>query len=97
MSDRPIFIDVDGTLTDFHNQGGNPIESRIEQVRELIAGGKQVVIWSGGGTAYAAAFAAEHGLSGAVTIGKPEFCVDDNPEIRPRFSTRVISPLEFFN
>ena len=93
----PIFIDIDGTLTDAPGkQGGKVLPDRIKTVRSRIAAGQEIVIWSGGGTAYAKAFAVKHGLSGATCIGKPSIVVDDNPDIRPRDRMIVASPDEFF-
>ncbi len=97
LEDRPIFFDIDGTLTDDGHHGGNPLFDRIDQVKSLIASGSQVVIWSGTGTTYARKFAKDHGLEGALAvIGKPETCIDDNDEIRPRKKMRVIDPNEYF-
>ena len=93
----PIYIDIDGTLTDCPNAGGRPIEERIEAIRQIIDSGQQaVVIWSGGGTDYATQFAKNHGLTGAICIGKPSMIVDDNPDIRPRDRMRVLSPGAYF-
>ncbi len=98
LSDLPIYIDIDGTLTVTpHRPWGGVVESRLARVREVIAAGHAVVIWSGGGTAYAEDFAERHGLAGAVCLGKPGTIVDDNPDIRPRDRMRVLSPGEFFD
>ena len=95
--DRPIYIDIDGTLTDQPvEHWGTPWQARLAKVRRMLAEGVQVVIWSGGGTTYARAWAERHGLAGAVCIGKPEFCVDDNPTIRPVGRMRIVPPTEFF-
>ncbi len=97
-NDRPIYIDIDGTLTkDGKRMWGEVIPERIIVVRALLRAGKQVVIWSGGGTAYAKAFVDQHDLQGAIAIGKPEYCIDDNPTIRPRMSSRILSPKAFFD
>lgn len=95
-TDRPVYFDIDGTLTDHFDQGGVPNEARIAYVKDLIAKGYQVVVWSGGGTKYAQEFAARHGVEGATCIGKPESCVDDNPDIRPRDRMRVWAPEDYF-
>jgi len=92
-----IFIDIDGTLTsEPHKKWGPPIHERIQRVRDLIAAGNEVVIWTGGGTAYAAEFAAKYHLDGALCVGKPSVLVDDNPELRPGFAKRIKDPTEFF-
>ena len=93
----PTYIDIDGTLTDTpHGQWGAPFEERLRAVRGLIEIGREVVIWSGGGTSYAKAFADKHGLSGAVCVGKPGLVVDDNPDIRPHGRMSVIPPIAYF-
>jgi hydroxymethylpyrimidine pyrophosphatase-like HAD family hydrolase len=92
----PIYFDIDGTLTDRPIRGGQPIPERIEAVRKLIEAGEEVVIWSANGTSYVRDFAVEHGLIGAVCIGKPDKCVDDNPDIRPRDRMLVLSPETYF-
>ena len=96
IGDRPVFIDIDGTLTDQGTQGGNPLSERIEKVRHMIAQGVAVVIWSGTGTVYARDFADRHGLAVLAAIGKPEYLVDDNPHIRPPGKMVVKSPEAFF-
>lgn len=84
MTDRPIFIDIDGTLTTKPFQMWGPvIDERLDAVRRILHAGHQVVLWSGGGTAYARQFAHYHKLEGVIPMGKPEFCIDDNPDIRP--------------
>ena len=96
--DRPIFIDIDGTLTTTPSRPWGPtIAARLNRVRDLLAAGQQVVVWSGNGTAYATQFVEKHGLEGAVSIGKPELVVDDNPDIRPRERMQILSPEEFFD
>lgn len=79
----PIYIDIDGTLTDnnLHRQGA-PELKRIQRVKELIAAGNDVVLWSAGGNEYAEQFAKEHGLQVIAALGKPGFCIDGNPNIR---------------
>lgn len=96
-ADRPIYIDIDGTLTDRPDHPwGAPIAFRIAWVKTMIEEGKSIVLWSGTGTAYVRAFAEQHGLGAAVCIGKPEMCIDDNPGIRPEGRMRIVGPVEFF-
>lgn len=90
MSGLPIYIDIDGTLTDHPQQGGHPIESRLDRVRQLCRSGVSIVLWSGGGEEYVRRFAMKHGLVVYAMLGKPRLCVDDNPKIRPFFE--VYSP-----
>jgi len=98
MEDRPIYIDIDGTLTDEPvEHWGVPRSERLAKVKRMLAEGMQVVIWSGGGTTYARDWADANGIGGAVCLGKPEFCVDDNPSIRPPGRMRIIPPTEFFD
>lgn len=96
VMDRPIFIDIDGTLTDHGLRNGNPIPERIEHVKGLIAEGHDIVIWSGTGTAYAKAFCLRHGIAPMFACGKPELLVDDNPKVRPAKRMPVIHPDDFF-
>ena len=96
-SERPIFVDIDGTLTDDRHKGhGRPIASRIQKLRDHLGAGGELVIWSAGGTDYAKQFAADNGLEGATCVGKPDLFVDDNPTVRPGARIKVISPEEFF-
>ena len=98
MAQRPIFIDIDGTLTDLPlKPWGNLIPGRVEHIRRLVAQGYKVVIWSGGGTRYAQEFVKKIGIDDIVTaIGKPEMIVDDDPGMRPKDRMKIISPDEFF-
>ena len=92
-NERPLFIDIDGTLTcEAGRPWGGVIPARIAKVITMLKRGEQVVIWSGNGTTYARAFAVANGLTGAVCIGKPEACIDDNPDIRPRQAMPVLPP-----
>jgi len=93
----PIFVDIDGTLTDFGQQGGNPIAGHIEKLKKLIAQGVEVIIWSGGGTDYAKKFAEDHAISGVTCIGKPSLMVDDNPNVRPVGTMVIVEPAKFFS
>lgn len=82
--DRPVYVDIDGTLTDTPGRpDGQPYANRIQRLRELMHAGYQVVLWTGGGTAYARRFARQHGLDDAICLGKPGLCVDDNPALSP--------------
>ena len=96
--DRPVFIDIDGTLTDHPTQQwSGVIPERIAHIWRLIAEGHSVVVWSGGGTDYAEEFVRDNGLAHLVTaIGKPEIVVDDNPDIRPKGRIPIVSPDDFF-
>ena len=89
MNTLPIYIDIDGTLTDNPQKGGKPIESRIEKVRRLVQGGTPIVLWSGGGEDYVRLFCQRHHLKVYKMLGKPQFCVDNNPKIRPRFQVET--------
>ncbi len=92
----PTYFDIDGTLTDRPIRGGQPIAERIEAVRKLVEAGEEVVLWSANGTAYVRDFATAQGLAGAICIGKPDKCVDDNPDIRPRARVLGLSPEAYF-
>lgn len=93
----PIFIDIDGTLTTEPTRMWGPvIPDRITDVQTMIGRGVEVVLWSGGGTAYVRAFAKEYNLRPSVCIGKPGQVVDDNPTIRPKGFMTPVPPGEFF-
>ncbi len=92
MSGLPIYINIDGTLTTAHRPGGAPNLERIDSVRDMIERGMPVVIWSAGGTEYAQEFCARYKLSPVAALGKPSYCIDDNPNLRPGFL--VVSPDE---
>ncbi|KKL47654.1 hypothetical protein LCGC14_2333370 [marine sediment metagenome] len=94
----PIFIDIDGTLTMTGGEPwGEPCPERLQRVRDLVAAGEEVVIWSGGGTAYARAFADKHGLEVMAVVGKPGLMVDDNPNLRPEQRLQTVLPEDFFH
>lgn len=94
----PIFIDIDGTLTDKpHGTWGNVYGERIAHLKSLLERGYEVVLWTGGGTSYAKAFAEKFDLMGAICIGKPGCIVDDNPDIRPQGRIAVLSPDKFLS
>lgn len=87
MSEQlPIYIDIDGTLTDNPIcRGGAPNQARLAVVRTIITLGTPVIIWSARGREYAEKFVAENDIAAQAAIGKPQFCIDDNPTIRPGF------------
>lgn len=80
--DFPIYIDIDGTLTnDPEFAKGSAIPKRIQKVKELIADNVPVIIWSAGGTQYARTFCEMNGLKPLLAVGKPHRCIDDKPLI----------------
>jgi hydroxymethylpyrimidine pyrophosphatase-like HAD family hydrolase len=73
-----VYIDIDGTLTESpRKHDGTPKLQALARVRECIASGHKVVIWSGGGAAYARRFCKKHDLHPAMCLGKPQVIVDD--------------------
>ena len=96
MDDLPLYVDIDGTLTDSKKRGGNPIHSRIEYIKYLISEGRPVVLWSATGTKYAKAFAEAHGIKAIACIGKPRACIDDCGTIRPIGKIVMHHPKDFF-
>jgi hydroxymethylpyrimidine pyrophosphatase-like HAD family hydrolase len=91
-----VYCDIDGTLTDSpYSKWGNPKPKMIEAIKKMIAKGTRVVIWSGGGEAYAKAFAKKYEIDAAACLGKPRYLIDDNPTIRPRGRMPVLSPDQF--
>lgn len=97
MPGLPTFVDIDGTLTDLPTKKWGLVDRRrLQYLRDLIRDGREIVLWTGGGTAYAKAFAKRYDFEPAICIGKPSLVVDDNPTIRPAGRMRIISPAEFF-
>jgi hydroxymethylpyrimidine pyrophosphatase-like HAD family hydrolase len=72
----PIYVDIDGTLTDSPNPNGKPLTRRIDKVRIWLREGRQVVVWSGNGMDYAREFCRRHGLHPTAVLGKPVYCID---------------------
>lgn len=73
MNDKIIAIDVDGTLVDYNDK---PRQDVIDLFNWFQAHGWQVVVWSGGGKAYAQMWCDRLGL-------KPHRCDDKNKELQP--------------
>ena len=93
---RPIYIDIDGTLTHSRRKGwGPPRTDVIETAKRLIESGHQVVLWTAGGAEYASKFGEKHGIKAIAYMCKPGLIVDDNPTIRPRSRMRTLSPDQF--
>jgi hydroxymethylpyrimidine pyrophosphatase-like HAD family hydrolase len=87
----PIYIDIDGTLTNDGDKACAPVvPSRLTRVRKMITAGIPIVIWSATGTSYAKKFCKDYALEGenVTAIGKPKFCVDDCKTIRPNLLVR---------
>lgn len=90
--DFPVYVDIDGTLTDDPEyRRGKPLQRRIDKVRQMIRDGFPVVVWSAGGTEYAREFCRKHSLTPLLAVGKPYFAVDDKPNIT-RQGIRVRTP-----
>ena len=93
---EPIFIDIDGTLTDNPETAqGKPLWDRITKVIWLISVGERVILWSAGGENYAKAFARDHGIKPELCLAKPYVMVDDKPSIRAPGRLKILSPEEF--
>jgi len=78
----PIYIDIDGTLTDQPGGKGEIIKSRIAMVKRMIKAGQPVVIWSAAGCIYAKEFVKANGIDAIAAIGKPKLCIDDMKSIK---------------
>ena len=79
---NPIFIDIDGTLTmDGRKYMDDVVPNRIERVKEMIAAGIDVVIWSATGTEYAKRFCAANKIYPLAAIGKPHRIIDDSEDV----------------
>lgn len=81
----PIYIDIDGTLTTAPRAHAAPNLTRIDNVRDMIERGVPVVIWSASGTEYVQQFCKRYNLRPLACLGKPSYCIDDNPSVRPTF------------
>lgn len=91
---KNIFIDIDGTLTWTPDRAWGPIRPlAIQRVKDLIAAGHRVILWSARGAAYAREFAEAQRLKPYATLPKPDFYVDDVEGIRERMAH--ITPGEF--
>ena len=91
-----IYVDIDGTLTTSQNKRrGQPWPEMLDRVRELIAAGHSVVLWSGS-SRYARAFAKRHHIDAVACLAKPNMLVDN--QVRKwgnRLKNRTISPEQF--
>ncbi len=95
----PIYIDIDGTLTDDSNFAcGKVLPKRVEKIRNMLSAGLPIVIWSAGGGNYARRFIQMNGLNAygdIIGLGKPRFCVDDCETIRPE--GLIVHPPKWLN
>lgn len=88
-----VYFDVDGTLTtDGDVPWSPPRLDIISKVKEEIAAGSKVVLWSATGQEYCREFAKRYDIDGLeACLSKPSVYVDDNPQIRsPRFMRHVL-------
>lgn len=93
---KRYFIDIDGTLTHTPGKAWGPIrKGGIAHVKQLKAQGNFIVMWSARGITYVTEFCKKYGISADVILGKPDFIVDDNPQIRTAPHCRRVSPEEF--
>jgi len=93
-----IFVDIDGTLTrDGEKANGKPWYENIDKIRNLIANGNDVTIWSAMGEEYVRLFCDEHNLKPRYMLGKPNIIIDDCPTIRPVDKMTVILPKNLKN
>jgi len=85
------FVDIDQTLT----KGKEPRPGTINRLKELIASGAWVAVWSGGGERYVRRFCARNGSEPTMYLPKPTVLVDDNPEVFEARLCRRITPGQF--
>jgi hypothetical protein len=91
-----IFVDIDGTMTDNpESKWGFPNKDVIDSVKRAIKKKHVVVVWSANGAEYARRFCSLHKIHPKVCLAKPDVCVDDRPDIRPRDKMVVIPPEDF--
>jgi hypothetical protein len=80
------YIDIDGTLTEAQRRWAKPIPSRIQRVKDMIAAGDDIIVWSGT-ERYAREWCERNGLTGEFTpkhiLGKPNYMVDNQSRLRP--------------
>jgi hydroxymethylpyrimidine pyrophosphatase-like HAD family hydrolase len=92
-----IYCDIDGTLTeDGHAPWGKPRIDVIWKLKDAIAAGYTVVLWSACGKKYCEDFAKAYhifGLHGC--LSKPSLIVDDNKQIRDETHCKRLFPFEF--
>lgn len=94
-----IYVDVDGTLTS-KQQGRSafkapPRQDVIDKVKNLIAAGHEVVIWTGN-TRYAHKVCELYGIPAVAAVRKPDLIVDNQlRRTRLRLSNKVVTPEEF--
>lgn len=79
----PVYVDIDGTLTDAPGTAWGQVRAGALDVVRALCKQREVVVWSGRGTAYAKAFCEQHGIKPVAALGKPGLCFDDNSVIRP--------------
>ena len=94
---RRIFCDVDGTLTVHDAKGSDPNWETINKLKDLMAKGVPVILWSGRSRRYAERFAKKYELNVEMCLSKPMMFVDDNPTLRPTSRMPTLSPQEFLD
>jgi hydroxymethylpyrimidine pyrophosphatase-like HAD family hydrolase len=97
-----IYCDIDGTLTippEGYKYDGSamgkwrePNLKNIAKIKELIEQGHEVVIWTGGGRKYAKQFCRKYDIRPLAILAKPKILIDDNPNVRPLSTFRMIDP-----
>ena len=96
--ERPwIYCDIDGTLTESGNAPwGKPRVEVIWKLKDAIAAGYNVVLWSACGKKYCEDFAKAYHISGLYDcLTKPSLIVDDNKQIRDEAYCKRLFPFEF--
>jgi len=87
-------MDIDGTLTDKQRRWAEPNHDTINKVKQMIADGYNVVVWSGSGH-YARRFCKKYGIKPFLCIGKPDLVVDNQAEIRNSRRMPILTPKQF--
>jgi hypothetical protein len=91
-----IYCDIDGTLTtDGDVPWSSPKNDVIEQVKNVIKRGAKVVLWSATGRKYATEFAREYEIDAEMCLAKPDYYIDDNPQVRSPVFMKYRSPEQF--
>lgn len=96
-----LFCDVDGTLTDAPGHAnGNPRPDVIAALKQEIASGEEVVVWSARGKHYCQGFCKANGIKGVTCVTKPAVLVDDFVErhgrgFRDDWRMKWLTPAQF--
>ncbi|MEK6833198.1 MAG: hypothetical protein AABY32_04055 [Nanoarchaeota archaeon] len=94
-----IFVDIDGTLTEKQTCSSAfkvpPRADVVEKVKELIAAGHEVILWSGNAK-YAEKVAKLYNIKAFACLGKPQLIIDNQDRKLKRVLKRAVVTPEVF-